>query len=107
MVKIGQKMVNVVFGWPPTALWIIGTADLIESLNLDALPKGVEVSDGLCLNREGTSDAVTTSDVAYTISDRSVASIPTAQLFPDGFPSDFSILATFRAESQSKAWSLL
>ena len=31
-----------------------------------------------------------------------VASIPTAQLFPDGFPSDFSILATFRAESQSK-----
>ena len=31
-----------------------------------------------------------------------VASIPTAHLFPDGFPSDFSILATFRAESQSK-----
>ena len=60
------------------------------------------MSDGLCLNREGTSDAVTTSDVAYTISDRSVASIPTAQLFPDGFPSDFSILATFRTESQSK-----
>merc|ERR1719288_496734 len=47
-------------------------------------------------------DAVSTSDVAYTISDRSVASIPTAKLFPDGFPSDFSILATFKAKSQSK-----
>ena len=78
-----------------------GTADLIESLSLDALPKGVEASDGLCQNREGM-DAVSTSDVAYTISDRSVASIPTAQLFPDGFPSDFSILATFQAKSQSK-----
>lgn len=79
-----------------------GTADLIESLNLKTLPRGVEASDGLCQNREGMADAVSTSDVAYTISDRSVASIPTAQLFPDGFPSDFSILATFRAESQSK-----
>ena len=49
-----------------------GTADLIESLHLNADLKGVEVSDGLCPNREGT-DASTTTDLAYTISDRSVA----------------------------------
>ena len=43
-----------------------------------------------------------TSDIAYTIKDRSMGSISTAQLFPHGFPSDFSILTTFRAEKQSK-----
>ena len=50
-----------------------GTADLIESLNLKSLPRGVKASDGLCQNREGMADAVSTSDVAYTISDRSVS----------------------------------
>ena len=78
-----------------------GTADLIDILNLQAQSTSlVEVSDGFCPNREGSGGR--TSDVAYTIKDRSVASIPTAQLFPDGFPSDFSILTTFKANPQSR-----
>ena len=43
------------------------------------------------------------SDPAYKIGSRAVASIPTAQVFPDGFPKDFSILATFRADPKSKS----
>lgn len=79
-----------------------GTADLIESLRLSEA-RGVEKTDGLCANREGIAGpGSTTSDVAYTIRDRSVASIPTAQLFPEGFPSDFSILTTFKAEKKAK-----
>lgn len=61
----------------------------------------METSDGFCANREGVGSGFTT-DVAYTIRDRNVASIPTAQLFPQGFPTDFSILATFRAPRQTK-----
>ena len=80
----------------------LGTADLIDILNLQAQPTSlVEVNDGFCRNRGGSSPM---SDVAYTIRDRSVASIPTAQLFPQqqNFPSDFSILTTFKANPGSR-----
>ncbi len=37
------------------------------------------------------------------ISSRGVASIPTAQVFPSQFPADFSILAAFKANPNSKS----
>jgi hypothetical protein len=57
---------------------------------------------GFCPNREGGS-----SDVAYQISSRTSASLPTAQAFPDQFPADFSILAAFKASPNSKSGWLL
>ena len=67
---------------------LIGTVDLIESLNLGrATSNGlVEIFDGFCPNREGMGSGPT-SDRAYTIKDRAVGSRPTAQLFSGGFPS--------------------
>lgn len=72
--------------------------DLVERLNLGAIPPGIERSVGICESRPGSGP-----DTAYKISSRAVASIPTAQVFPDGFPSDFSILATFRADQNTKS----
>jgi collagen type V/XI/XXIV/XXVII alpha len=79
-----------------------GTADLVQLLNLGSLPNGVESSEGFCADREGKG-AAGSSDVAYTIKDRNAASIPTTKVFPEGFPSDFSILTTFKAERRSKS----
>ena len=80
-----------------------GTADLIDLLNLNAHPAGVEVTDGFCPDREGyDAGGRRTSDVAFAIKDRRVASIPTAQLFAESFPSDFSILTTFKANPGSR-----
>jgi collagen type V/XI/XXIV/XXVII alpha len=79
-----------------------GTADLVELLNLRSLPNGVESSEGFCADREGKG-AAGSSDVAYTIKDRNAASIPTAKVFPEGFPSDFSLLTTFKADRRSKS----
>ena len=39
---------------------------------------------------------------AFQITSRSVASIATAQVFPAGFPPDFSILAAFKTSPTSK-----
>ena len=71
-------------------------------MNLNARPAGVEVTDGFCPDREGYDASGHTSDVAFAIRDRSVASIPTAQLFAESFPSDFSILTTFKANPGSR-----
>ena len=54
----------------------------------------------MCAKREGRGGV---PDVAFKISQRAVASIPTANLFPDGFPPDFSILTTFRTSSDTAA----
>ncbi len=67
-------------------------------LNLDNAGRGVDRVAGFCPNREGN-----TNDVAFTIRDRNVASLATSVAFPESFPSDFSILTTFRAESRSKS----
>ena len=72
--------------------------DLVELLNFRTAPAGIEQTTGFCANREGG-----TTDAAFRVSSRSVASVPTAQIFPAGFPEDFSILATFKAKPQSKS----
>ncbi len=77
-------------------------------------PSGITRTTGICSKRV-TTDTFTdnetdtddkddsTADVAFRISNRTVASVPTAGVFPDGFPTDFSILATFRALPRSKS----
>ncbi len=76
----------------------------MDVLNLASTPAGIERAVGMCESRPayGGSDGVE-EDEAYKIGSRAVASIPTAQVFPDGFPRDFSVLATFRADQNSKS----
>lgn len=42
-------------------------------------------------------------DTAYSLSQRSMLSVNTGELFPDGFPTDFSIVATFKAIPDSRS----
>ena len=55
-----------------------GTVDLVKILNLKSTPPGVEKATGIC-ERRPESDG---PDAAFKITDRAVASIPTAQVFP-------------------------
>ena len=83
---------------------IAGSVDLVDVLNLAATPPGIEASAGMCEARPTTdADAGAAADAAFKISSRAAASVPTAQVFPGGFPADFSVLATFRADQNSKS----
>ena len=56
------------------------SVDLVSLLNLgaDPPPPGITRSTGMCEAREGKEAS---ADVAYKITDRAVASVPTAQVF--------------------------
>ena len=84
---------------------IAGSVDLVDVLNLAATPPGIEASAGMCEARPTTDggDSNAAADAAFKISSRAAASVPTAQVFPGGFPADFSVLATFRADQNSKS----
>ena len=88
---------------------VAGSVDLVDVLNLASTPPGIETSTGMCEARptddEGDSGdpSAAVADTAFKISSRAVASVPTAQVFPGGFPADFSVLATFRADQNSKS----
>ena len=91
--------------------FVAGSVDLVGVLNLASTPPGIETSTGMCEARptdgDGDSDSgdpsAAVADTAFKISSRAVASVPTAQVFPGGFPADFSVLATFRADQNSKS----
>ena len=55
-----------------------GSADLVKLLDLKSTPSGVEKAHGICDRRPDSDEP----DAAYKITDRAVASIPTAQVFP-------------------------
>lgn len=50
----------------------------------------------------------TTADAAYALSQRAILSVNTGQIFPEGFPNDFSIVSTFKPvpDSQSVLFSV-
>ncbi|KAK2509090.1 hypothetical protein MC885_010568 [Smutsia gigantea] len=64
-----------------------GTApvDVLQALRFPSLPDGVRVARGIC-----------PADVAYRVSRPAQLSAPTRQLFPGGFPKDFSLLTVVR-----------
>jgi len=87
------------------ALWLLphsaargplppGTADLLEAFRLGQNP-AVSATGGFCTTREGSN----TPDLAYRLNNKTVLSVPSATVFPDGFPYDFSILSVFRTPS--------
>lgn len=50
----------------------------------------------------------TVPDSAYALSQRAILSVNTGQIFPEGFPTDFSIISTFKPvpDSQSVLFSV-
>lgn len=74
-----------------------GSADLLSALRLQELP-GVSGVEGICRERVGQPGP----DKAYEVMKKSVISAPTANIFSNGFPYDFSILATFRSTESSR-----
>uniref|UniRef100_A0A8C6FYP3 Collagen type XI alpha 2 chain n=1 Tax=Moschus moschiferus TaxID=68415 RepID=A0A8C6FYP3_MOSMO len=59
--------------------------DVLRALRFPALPDGVRRARGIC-----------PADVAYRVSRPAQLSAPTRQLFPGGFPKDFSLLTAVR-----------
>lgn len=94
------------------------------------VPLGVEKTEGICRKRvtspleddmdeemvltmitsetDGSSNGSlatieTVADVAYSLSQRAILSVNTGQIFPEGFPIDFSIVSTFKPVADSKS----
>uniref|UniRef100_A0A5F9CJN5 Collagen type XI alpha 2 chain n=1 Tax=Oryctolagus cuniculus TaxID=9986 RepID=A0A5F9CJN5_RABIT len=59
--------------------------DVLRALRFPSLPDGVRRTRGIC-----------PADVAYRVSRPAQLSAPTRQLFPGGFPKDFSLLTVVR-----------
>jgi len=61
--------------------------DLLHATKIHNLPLGVNRTTGMCTSRPGSE-----SDAAYSISERTILTVQTAQIFPLGYPKDFSLL---------------
>ncbi|XP_070371224.1 collagen alpha-2(XI) chain isoform X8 [Equus asinus] len=79
-------LVPLVLGLSATPAWA-GTpsVDVLRALRFPSLPDGVRRARGIC-----------PADVAYRVSRPAQLSAPTRQLFPGGFPKDFSLLTVVR-----------
>ncbi|XP_075553366.1 collagen alpha-1(V) chain-like [Dermacentor variabilis] len=87
------------------------TVDLVGRVDLGLLPPGVEVRPGICEQRPAWLDTDGTPmflgpDTAYGISRGANLSVSTLEAFPFGFPRDFSVLATFRMEQNTRGYLL-
>nr|XP_012646788.1 collagen alpha-2(XI) chain isoform X9 [Microcebus murinus] len=67
-------------GWAGTP-----PVDVLQALRFPSVPDGVRRARGIC-----------PADVAYRVSRPAQLSAPTRQLFPGGFPKDFSLLTVVR-----------
>jgi len=74
-----------------------GPVDLLAAFRLNSNP-AVEKVNGICSRREGQYPP----DTAYRLTQQAVISVPTASVFPDGFPFDFSILSVFRSSGAER-----
>uniref|UniRef100_A0A3Q2HIX8 Collagen type XI alpha 2 chain n=1 Tax=Equus caballus TaxID=9796 RepID=A0A3Q2HIX8_HORSE len=79
-------LVPLVLGLSAAPAWA-GTppVDVLRALRFPSLPDGVRRARGIC-----------PADVAYRVSRPAQLSAPTRQLFPGGFPKDFSLLTVVR-----------
>ena len=79
-------------------MFLTGTADFVQVLDLETLPNGVSTVTGLCPNRPQPIGSQTVPDTAFKIANGPL-SVPSRQLFPRGFPNTFAILVTLKPES--------
>jgi hypothetical protein len=68
-----------------------GLVDLLRATRIHSLPLGVNRTTGMCTSRPGSDP-----DIAYSISEQTILTVQTAQLFPLGYPKDFSLLLVVR-----------
>ncbi|XP_054984527.1 collagen alpha-2(XI) chain isoform X3 [Sorex araneus] len=79
-------LVPLVLGLSAARAWAgAPPVDVLRALRFPSLPDGVKKTRGIC-----------PADVAYRVSRPAQLSAPTRQLFPGGFPKDFSLLAAVR-----------
>ena len=86
-----------------------GAYDLLSAVNIQSFPYGVKETVGICTNRppyvtDSNGYPVGKPDVAYRLNEDAQLSVTTNTVFPDGFPQDFSILATIRPDDQNSAF---
>ena len=86
-----------------------GAYDLLSAVNIQSFPYGVTETVGICTNRppyvtDSNGYPVGKPDVAYRLNEEAQLSVTTSQVFPDGFPADFSVLATIRPDDQNSAF---
>uniref|UniRef100_A0A8C0QUH3 Collagen type XI alpha 2 chain n=1 Tax=Canis lupus dingo TaxID=286419 RepID=A0A8C0QUH3_CANLU len=79
-------LVPLVLGLSVVPAWAgVPPVDVLRALRFPSLPDGVRRARGIC-----------PADVAYRVSRPAQLSAPTRQLFPGGFPKDFSLLTAVR-----------
>ncbi|XP_058589512.1 collagen alpha-2(XI) chain isoform X9 [Neofelis nebulosa] len=79
-------LVPLVLGLSAVPAWAgAPPVDVLRALRFPSLPDGVRRARGIC-----------PADVAYRVSRPAQLSAPTRQLFPGGFPKDFSLLTAVR-----------
>jgi len=93
-----------------------GGVDILEAVKIKDLPLGVKETVGICPNRPGDTAFIPadldeetvlasynessrfedSEDIAYKLDPRAILSVNTGTVYPDGFPTDFSLITTFR-----------
>lgn len=78
--------------------------DMIAKLGLTQLPSGVAGTTGMCGNdRNGYQNH---QYPAYSLDNNTMITVTTAEIFPNGFPLDFSIILTLRPRRTTKRSTL-
>uniref|UniRef100_T1PB23 Concanavalin A-like lectin/glucanases superfamily protein n=1 Tax=Musca domestica TaxID=7370 RepID=T1PB23_MUSDO len=77
--------------------------DLIKEFGLPDLPPGIKAVPGICGDEKNAYQVH--NSPAYSITKDAILTVQTSSVFPDGFPSDFSIVLALRNErsNQTKA----
>merc|ERR1712066_834840 len=76
-----------------------GSVDLLDAFRFRE-NSAVETSLGYCRSRGGGPGS--RKDVAFKLAKKAVISVPTATVFPNKFPLDFSILTTFKSTDRGQ-----
>lgn len=76
-------------------IFSVGIVDMILEMGMTDLPTGINISKGMCGETKSLNKKYTSA--AYSINRDTMLTAGTSQIFPDGFPIDFSILLSFRA----------
>lgn len=76
-------------------IFSVGIVDMILEMGMIDLPTGINISKGMCGETKSLNKKYTSA--AYSINRDTMLTAGTSQIFPDGFPIDFSILLSFRA----------
>lgn len=71
-----------------------GVVDLLFETKAHEQPLGVSQIEGLCLSRPSNRS----KDVAYRLSERALLTVNSVQIFPNGFPADFSIMLVVKTD---------